>query len=63
MPEPDTGTRFINQVNSLVRQEAVTAEIGTVTNVLYDDKSDDGLYCQKIKIGTKYTLSISTNWN
>jgi hypothetical protein len=50
MPEPNTGTRFINQVNSLVRQETVTAEIETVTNVLYSDKSDGWLYSQKINM-------------
>jgi hypothetical protein len=47
MPEPNTGTRFINQVNSLVRQETVTAEIETVTNVFYTDKSDGWLHSQK----------------
>jgi hypothetical protein len=27
MPQPNTGSSFINQVNSFIRQEAVTGEI------------------------------------
>jgi len=53
MPKPNMGTSFINQANSLVRQEAVTSEIATVPNVRYGDKSDDWLDCQN-KIGKKY---------